>query len=187
MAQKQKTPDIIGSHLDNKFRQRTANITGRARRTIYTANNLSVTNNVTYEDVVTKTFSSKFFATPGDSLFFTISGQININASIFNTLQIVVEDAVGNTLISPGLLSVAAPVADTAIISTGHVYLTTTKTIGCGFHSGIYSSSGYQGFVQRSSSINSNSTGKIKIRLQYIGELLELDLFQVEYSPAVIN
>lgn len=99
MAQKQRTPNQRLGHLDDKFRQNASNVAGKARRTLFTADNVSNGSTFGLTTIYSKTFSAKFLKSVGDSIFLTFFGRI-VSAAGASAFTLLLQNESGATILS---------------------------------------------------------------------------------------
>lgn len=192
MAQKVGLPNIIGSHRDKIFRQRLEKIAGRGRHTIDTVDTITLTGSTggLETTLYSKSFSSEFFQSIGDGLYFTASGSL-LNVAATDEVKAAYYDHTGgfvqNIAITPTVVTVGGSFAFNMegwmkVAEQGKM-----GSFGKAFTSDVAPNSRLQSFAATSFPFFRNRQS-IEFRLSTIlNDTVNLHFLTLEFVPGVIS
>jgi hypothetical protein len=191
MAQKQTLIGTSANYLQQKFLQAVALAAGRARISIYTQAGVSATTDGTIQTIFSKTFKAGFFKSVGDSIEITVHGNVNIPVGKTGSFQIRISE--DSAVIDPVDYIIRVPftagAASVDFMGSARLILQDGNLIQ---GNGITFSDNLAATVnnRRLPGPYTYNTDKLGITGLFIGDstcTVTIDLFQVEFIPAVIT
>lgn len=182
MTRKIRPPTTPEGQLEIYFRQEVGRIAGRARRVLFTANDI-VSDGGVNSQVFLKTLSSDFFRSIGDSLFFTFFGRVVLPALSSGDFTINLLDESDALITKVAELSLSA---SASFYGDANVNFKADKEIRAA--SRISTDDPAVGTLVVIESVVTLMSKKLKFEVVTNGGVNEvnIDYFQVEFSPGFV-